>query len=62
MNSPASVATVTERKSSHPAAHTSAMDSVPTRAAEKRQPSGSSAPKSHMPNAMSHFPAGGCTT
>ena len=38
------------------------IDSVPTTAAENRQPNGLSAPNSHSPTAIIHLPTGGCTT
>ena len=62
VSSPATVARLTERNRSQPANQISAIEAVPNSAAEKRQPNGSSPPKSHSPTAISHFPSGGCTT
>ena len=41
---------------------TTRMDRVPTSATEKRHPIPEPEPNSHSPAAISHFPAGGCTT
>ena len=41
---------------------TTRIDRVPTRATENRQPQPEPEPSSHSPAAMSHLPAGGCTT
>ena len=56
------VARVTDPKSRNAIRPTMRIDRVPSRATEKRQPKGLSAPKSHSPAPITHLPTGGWTT